>query len=252
MLKIYDVPTAQRTILKRKPLELVEVPPAVQERTNSLFGETLTPAQAVGRILADVRARGDDALRHWSGKLDGAAPASFRVPKQEVEAALASLPTVQRQAFEEAARRIEAFHRKQPLISWLSQDLGGTLGQLIRPIRRVGLYVPGGTAPLPSSVLMSVIPAKVAGVSEIAVMSPPQQGTGKVAPIILAAAAIAGVSEVYALGGLKLSRRWLTARQPSRASIRSSDLVIYLSPLPSSRCTARWVSMRLLVQLRLS
>jgi histidinol dehydrogenase len=201
MLKIYDVPTAQLTILKRKPLELVEVPPAVQERTNSLFGETLTPAQAVGRILADVRARGDDALRHWSGKLDGAAPASFRVPKQEIETAQASLPTVQRQAFEEAARRIEAFHRKQPLISWLSQDLGGALGQLIRPIRRVGLYVPGGTAPLPSSVLMSVIPAKVAGVSEIAVMSPPQQGTGKVAPIILAAAAIAGVSEVYALGG---------------------------------------------------
>ena len=83
----------------------------------------------------------------------------------------------------------------------MTQDLGGTLGQLIRPIRRVGLYVPAGTAPLPSSVLMSAIPAQVAGVCEIVLVAPPQRGSGKIAPVILAAAALLGLQEVYALGG---------------------------------------------------
>ena len=105
-----------------------------------------------------------------------------------------------------AAARVEAFHRRQPLTSWFANDLGGTLGQMIRPLQRVGLYVPGGTAPLPSSVLMSAIPARVAGVKEIVVVTPPSLKpqspvAAAVDPMILAACAIASVDEIYLLGG---------------------------------------------------
>jgi histidinol dehydrogenase len=103
---------------------------------------------------------------------------------------------------EKAAARVEAFHRKQPLTSWFTNELGGTIGQIIRPIQRVGLYVPGGTAPLPSTVLMSAIPAKVAGVKEIVVVTPPNKAFANaevpIDPIILAACAVAGVDEIYA------------------------------------------------------
>jgi histidinol dehydrogenase len=122
-----------------------------------------------------------------------------------MQAALDSISPAQREALEGAVNRIEAFHRRQPLSSWFTNELGGTLGQIIRPIQRVGLYVPGGTAPLPSSVLMSAIPARVAGVKEIVVVTPPSRSLANqdvpIDPIILAACAISGVDEVYSLGG---------------------------------------------------
>jgi histidinol dehydrogenase len=201
MLRILDVQTALQTILKRIPPDEVNVPTTVMDGIESIFGERLAPAEAVRRILKDVRQNGDVALRHWAERLDGSFPKSFRVTSEELEGALASIPSHQREALKLMAERIEAFHRRQPLTSWMTNDLGGTLGQWIRPIRRVGLYVPGGTAPLPSSVLMSAIPAQVAGVRQILIAAPPQKESGKIAPIILAAAAIAGVSEVYTLGG---------------------------------------------------
>jgi histidinol dehydrogenase len=201
MLRILDVPSALHTILKRIPPDEVSVPRAVMDGIESNFGERLSPTDAVRRILQEVRQNGDAALRHWAERLDGSIPAGFRVTPEELEAALASISTQERQALNLMAERIEAFHRRQPLTSWITNDLGGTLGQWIRPIRRVGLYVPGGTAPLPSSVLMSAIPARVAGVPQIVVAAPPQKESGRIAPIILAAAAIAGVSEVYTLGG---------------------------------------------------
>jgi histidinol dehydrogenase len=170
------------------------------ERIAALFGEALTPAQAVGRILQEVRKEGDAALRKWTEKLDGVTLEDLRLPQSELQVALEDLPGELRRALEEAARRIEDFHRRQPLTSWVTQG-GGTLGQLIRPIRRVGLYVPGGSAPLPSSVLMSAIPARVAGVKEIALVTPPRRNPPLVDRTILAAAALAGVDEVYLLGG---------------------------------------------------
>ena len=100
-----------------------------------------------------------------------------------------------------AASRIRAFHQRQPLTSWLDLQLGGTLGQIVRPLERVGIYVPGGTAPLPSSLLMAAIPARVAGVGEIIVATPPQRPAGAVSPLTLAAASIAGVDRVFTLGG---------------------------------------------------
>jgi histidinol dehydrogenase len=165
------------------------------------FGERITSTEAVTRILRDIRTRGDSALRSWTEKLDGKSPDRFIVPGSDLQTALDAVSKDERAALELAAQRIESFYKKQPLISWITQEMGGVLGQLIRPIQRVGLYIPGGTAPLPSSVLMSAVPAKVAGVKEIVLAVPPQRGTGTIAPIILAAAALVGVDEVYVMGG---------------------------------------------------
>jgi histidinol dehydrogenase len=201
MLRIFDTQTAREGILKRTPPDEQTLPPAMLERMLTLFGAPLTPAQAVARIIQEVRAEGDAALRRWSEKLDGSAPDSFRVPISTLRETLESLPAADRQALELAAGRIRAFHQAQPVSSWLSETLGGRLGQVVRPIRRVGIYVPGGSAPLPSSVLMSAVPAQVAGVSEIALVAPPDWRSGQIAPVILAAAALLGIDEVYQVGG---------------------------------------------------
>jgi len=205
MLKQYDPQTARQTILKRTPPDEFPVSPRVLDGIANLFGEQLTPEEAVTRILKDVRANGDSALQKWTLTLDGLDLKPAPVSKAAIQSALDYVSPAQRQALEQAAARVDAFHRRQPLTSWFSNDLGGTLGQIIRPIQRVGLYVPGGTAPLPSSVLMSAIPARVAGVKDIVVITPPNRSLANTAvpvdPIILAACAIAGVDEVYLLGG---------------------------------------------------
>ena len=201
MISIVDSKTAQGTILRRVPVGDEDIPASVLDRIEVTFGERISPNEAVTRILRDIRTQGDSALRSWTEKLDGKSPGSFRASSDSLRAALNSISKEERAALELAAQRIEAFYKKQPLTSWITQEMGGVLGQLIRPIQRVGLYVPGGTAPLPSSVLMSAMPAKVAGVKEIVLAVPPQRGTGEIAPIILAAAALVGVEEVYAMGG---------------------------------------------------
>ncbi|HET9913778.1 MAG TPA: histidinol dehydrogenase, partial [Anaerolineales bacterium] len=205
MLKQYDPQTARQTILKRTPPDEFPVSQRVLDGIADLFGERLTPEEAVTRILKDVRTNGDSALQTWTRTLDGLDLRPAPVSKAAIQAALDSISSAQHKALEQAAKRVEAFHRHQPLTSWFSNDMGGTLGQIIRPIQRVGLYVPGGTAPLPSSVLMSAIPARVAGVKEIVVVTPPDRSLASAAvpvdPIILAACAISGVDEVYLLGG---------------------------------------------------
>ena len=201
MFSILDTQTAQASILRRVPLGDEEVPQSVLDRLQALFGEKISPPEAVRRILLDIRTQSDAALRSWTEKLDGKSPGNFRVPGDALQASLNSISSTERSALDLAATRIESFYRKQPVTSWITQELGGVLGQLIRPIGRVGLYIPGGTAPLPSTVLMSAIPAKVAGVKEIVLAVPPQRGTGEIASVILAAAAIVGVTEVYAVGG---------------------------------------------------
>ena len=202
MLNIYDVEKARNTILKRIPPDEANLPPIVLDRIAETFGERIDAEEAVRRILRDVRARGDTALWDWSAKLDGfPADTPLRVPDEQLASALIALSAPERDALEIAAERIRAFYSRQPLTSWFTNDLGGTLGQIIRPHGRVGLYVPGGTAPLPSSVLMSAVPAQVAGVKDVVVVAPPVLGTGRIAPITLAACALIGVTEVYALGG---------------------------------------------------
>jgi len=201
MLKRYDVESARSSILKRIPLDEMPVPQALLDGIARLFGEALTPEEAVARILKDVRLRGDEALYEWSARLDGSGGEGFVVPPAQIQKALDGLDSGLRVALAASIARVEAFHRAQPLTSWLTQNLGGTLGQMVRPIRRVGLYIPSGTAPLPSSLIMTAVIARVAGVGEIALVTPPERGSGRVSPIILATAALLGIDEVYALGG---------------------------------------------------
>jgi histidinol dehydrogenase len=196
VLKIFDVETARKTILRRSPLSSMTFPAKVLERTAQLFGTGVTPQKAVAKILASVQADGDAALRHWSGLLDNVAPAEFRIPLGEMEQAYRSQPADLLAAMRIAAGRIRRFHEFQPLPHWETGAMGGRLGQRVTAIERVGVYVPGGTAPLPSSLLMSVIPAQVAGVHTIIVCTPPNPH-----PSILAAAYFCGIQQVYQLGG---------------------------------------------------
>lgn len=205
MFKQYDPQTARQTILKRTPPDEFPISQRVLDNIEKLFGERLTAEEAVTRILKDVRSNGDSALQTWTQRLDSMDIKPVPVSQASIQSALDSISPAQRDALEKAAARIESFHRHQPLTSWFTNELGGTLGQIIRPIQRVGLYVPGGTAPLPSTVLMSAIPARVAGVKEIVVVTPPNRSfadaEAPIDPIILAACAIAGVDEIYPLGG---------------------------------------------------
>ncbi len=196
MLKIYDIDTARRTILKRTPLSSTSCPPALQASVERLFGAGVTPSQAVAQILSSVQEEGDDALRRWSRLIDRAALDDFRVPVEQLKVAYDATPPDLRQALELAAERIRAFHSLQPLPNWQTKSLGGILGQRASPVERAGVYVPGGTAPLPSSLLMSVIPAQVAGVPQIVVCTPPGSHFS-----ILAAAYLCGIEQVFQLGG---------------------------------------------------
>jgi histidinol dehydrogenase len=196
MLPIYDIPTARRTVLKRQPVNQMSYPPSVLERTAELFGEGVTPPQAVATILAAVRAEGDAALRRWSALLDRTEPVVFLAPPEALQAAWAGLDPALQEALQVAADRIRRFHALQPLPNWETVALGGRLGQRATPVERVGVYVPGGTAPLPSSLLMSVIPAQVAGVGSIVVCTPPEPH-----PTILAAAHLCGSVPVFQVGG---------------------------------------------------
>ncbi len=200
-MQIYDVESAQKTILRRAAWDELSVPEPLLDRLEALFGARTTPEEAVRRILADVRARGAAAVLDWSRRVDGVTPPALRVPAETIRAAYAAVDPAVVAALHQAAARVEAFHRRQPALSWIHNDDQGTLGQLVRPIERVGIYIPGGSAPLPSSLIMTAVPARVAGVPFVAVISPPQRDSGLPHPTILVAADIAGVDAVYVAGG---------------------------------------------------
>ena len=196
MLKIYDLPTAQKTILKRVPLTFSDYPPRLVAAVGKMFGEGTSLPQAVTEILNSVRLGGDSALRKWSKLLDRADLEDFLIPQERFKLAFDGLPESLRESLTLSAQRIRAFHELQPLPNWETETLGGRIGQRVTPVERAGVYVPGGTAPLPSSLLMSVIPAQVAGVPRIIVTTPPNPH-----PTILAAAYLLEIEEVYQLGG---------------------------------------------------
>ena len=177
--------------------------------------EDLTPGQVLNRdlraeqdveavvdaIIADVRARGDAALRDYARKFDGAELDALEVSRQELDEALAAADPYFLETLRMAAANIEAFHRRQLHDNFVMTEQDGViLGQKYTPVERAGVYVPGGTAAYPSTVLMDVIPARVAGVPEI-VMTTPAGRDGKVNPAILAAAAVAGVTRIFKTGG---------------------------------------------------
>ncbi|MDA0245857.1 MAG: histidinol dehydrogenase [Chloroflexi bacterium] len=201
VLKIYDVATAAQTILNRAHALDMDIPDGLQQSITRLFGEPLTPEQVVRRILADVRQRGDAAVFDWTARIDGLQLENLFVPPSDISAGAGRIDPDLYEAMHTAAQRIRLFHECQPLPNWTTNKLGGTLGQRATPIRRVGVYVPGGTAPLPSSLLMSVIPAQVAGVAEIVVATPPGKGGTAVPDVILAAAHICGIQKIITVGG---------------------------------------------------
>ena len=155
----------------------------------------------VSGIIADVIKRGDTALFEYSKRFDKAELASLEVTKEEIDEAVSAVPTEFVEIIKEAAENIRAFHEKQVRTSFVINEKDGVVtGQKITPIEKVGLYVPGGTAAYPSTVLMDSIPAKIAGCSEIVMVTPPS-ADGKVNPVILAAARIAGVDRIFKVGG---------------------------------------------------
>ncbi len=162
--------------------------------------ETWDVSAPVAEILKNVRERGDAALREYCDKFDGGAPESLEATAEEIDGAVASLDPEFVRVMRNAAANIADFHEKQLRRGYTTNPRPGvTLGQRVHPIEKVGIYVPGGTAPLFSSVLMGVIPAKIAGCREIAVVTPAKGGA--VAPEILAAAKIGGADRVFKIGG---------------------------------------------------
>jgi len=158
--------------------------------------------ETVKQIIAEVRRRGDSAVFELTKKFDRLALSSenVEVPQSELDAALAAIDPAERAALELAAQRISRYHAKQKQETWLSTDEQDVLlGQMVRPLDRVGIYVPGGKAAYPSSVLMNALPAKVAGVGEIVMVVPMPDGVAN--PHVLAAAKIAGVDRVFRIGG---------------------------------------------------
>jgi histidinol dehydrogenase len=159
--------------------------------------------ETVSRIIADVRARGDAALIEYTGRFDGWTPdgaAALQLPAARLAQAWARIDAAQRDALARAAERIRAYAERQKMDGWTYTEADGTLlGQQVTPLDRVGLYVPGGKAAYPSSVLMNAIPAKVAGVAELIMVVPTPRG--ELNELVLAAAHVSGVDRVFAVGG---------------------------------------------------
>ena len=155
----------------------------------------------VADIIANVRAKGDEALFAYCEKFDGAKLSSLLVSEEEIEEAVAAVEPRFLEVLKKAAANIRKFHEKQVRNSFIINDEDGiVVGQKVIPVDRAGLYVPGGTAAYPSTVLMDAIPAKIAGCKEVVITTPPNR-EGKVNPVILAAAKIAGVNKIFKVGG---------------------------------------------------
>ena len=178
-------------LLSKKAFDEVELSPKVRAANQKIFGEDLSAVEVVRRIVSDVRKRGDAAVVDWTRKIDGVELDSFAVDVADIEIdseLLASLKV--------AAENIRRFHVEQLPKSWITyRGENSLLGQAVIPLERVGVYVPGGTAAYPSSVLMNIIPAKVAGVREVIMCTPNANRT------VLAAAKLAGVDKVFNIGG---------------------------------------------------
>ncbi|MCQ2466906.1 MAG: histidinol dehydrogenase [Clostridia bacterium] len=157
----------------------------------------------VNGVLADIRENGDEAVLKYTAKFDGCelTPETMRVTKEEIDEAIAKVNPELLEVIKKSAANIRAFHEMQKEEGFMMDVAKGSkIGVRVRPLKIAGIYVPGGTAPLPSTVLMDVIPASVAGVERIVFCTPPQKD-GKIAPVILAAASIAGANEIYKVGG---------------------------------------------------
>lgn len=174
------------------------LPDPIARRTREIFGEDLNALQVAERIIADVRARGDEALVEWSSRIDRAPLDFIEVPTAELRRALDRVPAATREALERAAERIRAFHTAALPRSWHDPKRG--YGEIVTPVDSVGAYVPSGSAPLISTVLMTAVPARAAKVPEVH-LATPAPGNALPDDALLAAAAVAGVNRVFKIGG---------------------------------------------------
>lgn len=201
--------------------------PVFKEQLKSLLANTDEPTIEISRtvesILADVRTRGDTALLEYTNRFDDrdASIEDIEIGAAEFEAAVAAIPEELRQGLEHAAARVRDYHERQLIESWSYKDKeGNTLGQQVTPLDSVGLYVPGGKAAYPSSVIMNAVPAYVAGVSEIIMVVPTPKGERN--QMVLAAAAISGVSKVFSIGGAQA----IAALAYGTASVPKVDKIV--------------------------
>lgn len=200
---------------------------AFKEQLESLLANTDEPTAEISRIvesiLVDVKTRGDAALLEYTNRFDDrdASIEDLEIPVAELEKALETIPAELRKGLEHAASRVRDYHERQKLESWSYKDKeGNTLGQQVTPLDRVGLYVPGGKAAYPTSVLMNAIPAHVAGVPEIIMVVPTPKGEAN--QMVLAAAAISGVNQVFSVGGAQA----IAALAYGTASIPRVDKIV--------------------------
>lgn len=193
---------AVEALLQKKAFDEVELNPKIREANRKLFGEDLTAAELVRRIVTDVREKGDSAVIEYTKLIDRVEyrPEDFLVSEAEyLEAERQADPQVLA-SLRRAAENVRRYHQEQKPNSWMTyREHGSILGQSVIPLDRVGIYVPGGTAAYPSSVIMNAVPAAVASVSEIIMMVPPKNG--KINPYVLLAAREAGVDKIFKIGG---------------------------------------------------
>jgi len=196
---IKGVQNAENVLVRIAPLDLDSLPESVLARTQEAFGEGVTPLQSVHQMLDDVRQEGDAAVRRYAKLLDGSDLEDFRVTEEQMAQARNSVSKELRESLELAAQRVRDFHEATMPSDWVDREKG--LGELVRPLDRVGLYAPGGSAAYPSTVLMTAVPARVAGVREVILCTPPQRGE-VLNPAVIVAAEIAGVDALYQVGGV--------------------------------------------------
>ena len=189
---------ARQALCEGRGLGLDDAPQPMLDSIASMFGESLTPLQVVERIVRRVRNEGDAALREYTAMLDGDAPDTLEVPRSAMEGARQQVSANVLDALEAAAERIRIYHEACLSRGWT--DYGAGYGQIVNAVGSAGAYIPGGTALYPSTVLMTAIPAKVAGVKRV-VMCTPVKGGELPHPAVLAAADIAGVDRVFSIGG---------------------------------------------------
>lgn len=193
---------AVEKLLKKPAFDQVDLNPRIREANKKLFGADLSAAEIVDMIVSDVRHEGDAAVIKYTKLIDRTefTPDEFVVSEAEYEAAYKEADPEVVASLRKAAENVRRYHQEQKPNSWITyRDKGSILGQSVIPLDRVGIYVPGGTAAYPSSVIMNAMPAVVAGVKEIIMMVPPKNG--KINPYVLVAAKEAGVSKIFKIGG---------------------------------------------------
>ena len=196
---IKGIQNAENVLVRIDPLDLDSLPDSVLARTQEAFGEGVTPLHSIHQILDDVRQDGDAAVRRYAKLLDGSDLEDFRVTEEQMAQARNSVSKELRESLELAAQRVRDFHEATMPSDWVDREKG--LGELVRPLDRVGLYAPGGSAAYPSTVLMTAVPARVAGVREVILCTPPQRGE-VLNPAVIVAAEIAGLDALYQVGGV--------------------------------------------------